>query len=391
MFCRISAAHRPLQLLFARRALAQQPHRYLVVVDFEATCDSNVAFETYPHEIIEFPAVVVDTAKDFAIVGEFRSLVRPKRNPILSSFCTTLTSITQSEINHASPFPAVMRNFHAFLQSHKLLPADLAFERACAMRDDEMPALPYIMPPSPDVFFNEWKSASNAASQASGDASRSVALAPTPTTPTVVIASADGGKPAQTAAENPPPPQQTPLAPFALVTDGPTDFRRFLASDCKHNDMQIPFYFRYEMREHDLPISLHFSKTQVQCAFSYRPRRRWITLKPHFRGKHGGRRITLASMLSRYRLAFQGREHRGADDARNIARVAIELARQDSVVLTCNDAISATFAPVIATAFPMPPRPTIQPVSAVPLPPPAASAPSTARQPAGDGINSPLT
>ena len=248
---RSAAAQRPLQLLFARRTLAQQPHRYLVVVDFEATCDSNIAFEVYPHEIIEFPAVIVDT-HSFAIVGEFRSLVRPKRNPILSSFCTTLTSITQSEINHASPFPAVMRNFHAFLQSHKLLPSDLAFERACAMRDDEMPALPYIMPPSPDVFFNEWKIASNAASQTSLNAARSVAQTVTPAAP---------------AAEATPPPQQALLAPFALVTDGPTDFRRFLASDCKHNDMQIPFYFRYEMRVLDLPKRLHFSSSQVQCAF----------------------------------------------------------------------------------------------------------------------------
>jgi inhibitor of KinA sporulation pathway (predicted exonuclease) len=232
-------------------------------VDFEATCDSNVAFETYPHEIIEFPAVIVDTARDFAIVGEFRSLVRPKRNPILSSFCTTLTSITQTEINHASPFPAVMRNFHAFLQSHKLLPSDLAFERACAMRDDEMPALPYIMPPSPDVFFNEWKIASNAASQTSVNATRSVAQTPSPATPAVVTVSADGSTPAAPAAEAPPP----PLAPFALVTDGPTDFRRFLASDCKHNDMQIPFYFRYEMRVLDLPKRLHFSfSLKLPCA-----------------------------------------------------------------------------------------------------------------------------
>ena len=227
------AAQRPLQFLLARRTFAQQqPHRYLVVVDFEATCDGNIAFEVYPHEIIEFPAVIVDT-QNFAIVGEFRSLVRPKRNPILSSFCTKLTSITQTEINHASPFPAVMRDFHAFLQTHNLLPSDLAFERACAMRDDEMPALPYIMPPSPDVFFNEWKVGSNAPLP--------TFVAPSQTAPAIVSTSADGGTPAAPVAAAPP-------APFALLTDGPTDFRRFLASDCKHNDMQIPFYFRYGLQ-----------------------------------------------------------------------------------------------------------------------------------------------
>ena len=34
---------------------------YLVVIDFEATCEEKNSAE-YPHEIIEFPAVLIDVA-----------------------------------------------------------------------------------------------------------------------------------------------------------------------------------------------------------------------------------------------------------------------------------------------------------------------------------------
>jgi hypothetical protein len=29
----------------------RQPHRYLCVIDFEATCDDNVPFEYFSHEV----------------------------------------------------------------------------------------------------------------------------------------------------------------------------------------------------------------------------------------------------------------------------------------------------------------------------------------------------
>lgn len=45
----------------------RQPHySYYIVIDFEATCDENS--HNYPHEIIEFPAVLVDAA-DGTVVG----------------------------------------------------------------------------------------------------------------------------------------------------------------------------------------------------------------------------------------------------------------------------------------------------------------------------------
>jgi len=45
----------------------KQPHySYFLVIDFEATCDENS--RNYPHEIIEFPAVLV-SASDGSVVG----------------------------------------------------------------------------------------------------------------------------------------------------------------------------------------------------------------------------------------------------------------------------------------------------------------------------------
>jgi len=38
----------------------QSHYSYYLVIDFEATCDEN--FHNYPHEIIEFPAVLVNAA-----------------------------------------------------------------------------------------------------------------------------------------------------------------------------------------------------------------------------------------------------------------------------------------------------------------------------------------
>jgi len=78
-----------------------------IVVDLEATCWSasedpilsqNQATES---EIIEIGAVAIDD--DFVIVDEFCSFIRPVRHPSLSNFCSSLTSISQQQVDQA-PF-----------------------------------------------------------------------------------------------------------------------------------------------------------------------------------------------------------------------------------------------------------------------------------------------
>jgi len=84
---------------------------YLLVVDFEATCEADRP--NYPNEIIEFPCVVIDTKK-LEVIHKWRSYVKPKRNPILTPFCTELTGIQQSDVDNAKPLREVLEEFEAW-------------------------------------------------------------------------------------------------------------------------------------------------------------------------------------------------------------------------------------------------------------------------------------
>jgi len=91
---------------------------YFLVVDFEATCESK-NLSSYPHEIIEFPGVLVD-ARTGQEVDSWREYVRPIINTQLSEFCTLLTGIEQSTVDEAATFPQVLASFSAWLGSHSL-------------------------------------------------------------------------------------------------------------------------------------------------------------------------------------------------------------------------------------------------------------------------------
>lgn len=91
---------------------------YFCVIDFEATCEQN-HFSDYKHEIIEFPAVLVDT-RTLETVDEFHEYCRPQVHPKLSSFCTELTGITQSQVDGALLFHEVLKKFEAWLEKNKL-------------------------------------------------------------------------------------------------------------------------------------------------------------------------------------------------------------------------------------------------------------------------------
>ncbi len=63
---------------------------FLVVIDFEATCEERNPVD-YQHEIIEFPAVLVDTRgggegedNKPRVVDVFHEFCRPTINPVLS-------------------------------------------------------------------------------------------------------------------------------------------------------------------------------------------------------------------------------------------------------------------------------------------------------------------
>ncbi len=86
-----------------------------IVVDLEATCWSEAddpelsARQAEESEIIEIGAVMLDGAMEPAL--EFQCFVRPVRHPVLSAFCTRLTSITQPDVDSSEHFAQAYERF----------------------------------------------------------------------------------------------------------------------------------------------------------------------------------------------------------------------------------------------------------------------------------------
>jgi 3'-5' exoribonuclease 1 len=47
--------------------MIKQYYEYIAVVDFEATCNTNQG-NNYPHEIIEFPIVLIDVQQQMIVI-----------------------------------------------------------------------------------------------------------------------------------------------------------------------------------------------------------------------------------------------------------------------------------------------------------------------------------
>ena len=97
---------------------------HAIILDFESTCDQGRGFG--PHEIIEFPSVLVDLETD-QVVDDFKSFARPVENPVLTEFCTQLTSITQQDVEGASLFTKVFGRHQAWLEAHHLTETNALF------------------------------------------------------------------------------------------------------------------------------------------------------------------------------------------------------------------------------------------------------------------------
>lgn len=106
----------------------KQPYDAFLVLDVEATCQEGTDFN-WPNEIIEWPVILMrwrskdaqGRAKELYVADEFRSFVKPSWRPELSAFCTTLTGITQAEVDCAPSFPAVLDSFREFMAKNGLI------------------------------------------------------------------------------------------------------------------------------------------------------------------------------------------------------------------------------------------------------------------------------
>ncbi|KAL3994485.1 Exonuclease family protein [Acanthocheilonema viteae] len=184
---------------------------YFVVIDFECTCEADLY--DYNHEIIEFPAVLVDIRKK-EIVDVFHSYVRPVVNPQLSEFCSSFTGITQEMVDKSLPFIDVLDSFRAWMQLHRLGQKDVR---------------------------------------------------------------------------------------YAFVTDGPWDIAKFFQMQCIQSNLSaVPHDFRFY-------INIRRSFANKYCK------------------RHSTQKINLDGMLTSLNMKFEGRQHSGLDDSKNIARIVIKM------------------------------------------------------------------
>jgi len=93
---------------------------FFLVIDLEATCDEDHRLPSRQMEIIEIGAVLVD-GRTLEPVAEHQTFVKPVRHPVLTPFCTRLTSITQADVAGAPGFPQAIRQLARFLEGRDAL------------------------------------------------------------------------------------------------------------------------------------------------------------------------------------------------------------------------------------------------------------------------------
>ena len=103
-----------------KELIYSSPFDYIVVFDFECTCDNKEGVKFNVQEIIEFPAVIIDV-KNKKMVKAFQTYVKPTEHPMLSEFCTELTGITQEQVDAGVSIETAVAMFHNFLESNNLL------------------------------------------------------------------------------------------------------------------------------------------------------------------------------------------------------------------------------------------------------------------------------
>ncbi|KAJ4944256.1 hypothetical protein JOQ06_012801 [Pogonophryne albipinna] len=97
----------------SKTLLSNQIFAYLIVIDFESTCWKEKT--NYGQEIIEFPAVLLNTSTG-EIESEFHTYVQPQERPLLSEFCTELTGIKQVQVEAGIPLQICLSRFNRWLQ-----------------------------------------------------------------------------------------------------------------------------------------------------------------------------------------------------------------------------------------------------------------------------------
>jgi inhibitor of KinA sporulation pathway (predicted exonuclease) len=121
-----------------------QGYEYLVVIDFEATCDNGasptISLSRNNQEMIEFPFVLVhvdtpsekDNTQSAHVLHSEQHYVLPEYSSQLTPFCTELTGITDETLKeHGKPLWKVIKHFDKFVEEH------LKDKKFCIIADGE--------------------------------------------------------------------------------------------------------------------------------------------------------------------------------------------------------------------------------------------------------------
>ncbi|XP_060082479.1 ERI1 exoribonuclease 3-like [Ylistrum balloti] len=135
--------------------LKPQQFQYLLVLDFEATCDEDVKLR--PQEIIEFPVVMINT-ETLATESIFHQYVQPQVHNRLSHFCTNLTGIIQEMVDGQDYLDDVLNKYDKWM-AEKLLSKGHTFAFVTCGDWDLKTMLPsqckYFNFRKPQ-YFNQW-------------------------------------------------------------------------------------------------------------------------------------------------------------------------------------------------------------------------------------------
>jgi 3'-5' exoribonuclease 1 len=92
-------------------------YNYYLVLDLEATCCDQGTINREQMEIIEIGAVMVEP-KNLTIIDEFQTFIKPVRHPILTQFCKSLTSISQTQVDLAPTYPEAIALLKKWLSGY---------------------------------------------------------------------------------------------------------------------------------------------------------------------------------------------------------------------------------------------------------------------------------
>ncbi len=123
---------------------------FVLVIDVEATCCPLGSVPQQQMETIQIGAVIATLSGE--VIGEWNSHVRPIRRPLLTTFCTQLTGIRQSDVDTADVFPSVIKRLGQWIDDTRSTiecwASWGAYDRHQLQQDVTFHGVPWCLPPT---------------------------------------------------------------------------------------------------------------------------------------------------------------------------------------------------------------------------------------------------